>query len=48
VGIEIPVTRLVGKWKVSQNRTTPDRAGIAAGLATSNPGMAAAVQASGK
>jgi transcriptional regulator len=28
VGIEIPLTRLVGKWKVSQNRPEPDRAGV--------------------
>lgn len=35
VGIEIPVTRLVGKWKVSQNRSAPDRAGIVAGLQAS-------------
>jgi transcriptional regulator len=33
VGIEIPVTRFVGKWKVSQNRSTPDRLGVANGLA---------------
>ena len=33
VGIEIPVTRLVGKWKISQNRSEPDRQGVAAGLA---------------
>lgn len=33
VGIEIPVTRLVGKWKVSQNRPAADRAGVTAGLA---------------
>lgn len=33
VGIRIPVTRLVGKWKLSQNRTQPDREGVAAGLA---------------
>ena len=32
VGIEIPLTRLVGKWKVSQNRSAEDRAGVAAGL----------------
>src|SRR5215203_308020 len=32
VGIEIPVTRLVGKWKASQNRSEADRAGVAAGL----------------
>ena len=32
VGIEIEVTRLQGKWKVSQNRSAADRAGVAAGL----------------
>ena len=32
VGFEMPVTRLVGKWKVSQNRATGDRAGVIAGL----------------
>ena len=32
VGVEIPLTRLVGKWKVSQNRTEADRIGVAAGL----------------
>jgi transcriptional regulator len=33
VGIEIQITRLIGKWKVSQNRNVADRAGVAAGLA---------------
>ncbi len=33
VGIEIPVERLLGKWKVSQNRSETDRLGVAAGLA---------------
>lgn len=33
VGIEIPVRRLVGKWKISQNRSEADRLGVAAGLA---------------
>ncbi|MBC8073291.1 MAG: FMN-binding negative transcriptional regulator, partial [Deltaproteobacteria bacterium] len=33
VGIEIPITRFEGKWKVSQNRSVADRAGVAAGLA---------------
>jgi transcriptional regulator len=33
VGIEIPVARLVGKWKVSQNRGEADRLGVADGLA---------------
>jgi len=32
VGIEIPLARLVGKWKVSQNRPAADRAGTIAGL----------------
>lgn len=32
VGIEIAITRLVGKWKLSQNRTPADRAGVVAGL----------------
>lgn len=33
VGIEIRVERLVGKWKVSQNRSETDREGVAQGLA---------------
>ncbi|HVO50635.1 MAG TPA: FMN-binding negative transcriptional regulator [Thermoanaerobaculia bacterium] len=32
VGIEIPIERLVGKWKVSQNRPETDRLGVASGL----------------
>lgn len=32
VGIEIPVARLVGKWKVSQNRPEADKSGVADGL----------------
>lgn len=32
VGLEIPVTRLVGKWKVSQNRPPADRDGVVKGL----------------
>ena len=32
VGIEIPVTSIEGKWKVSQNRVQADRDGVAAGL----------------
>jgi transcriptional regulator len=32
VGIEMAITRLDGKWKVSQNRSEADRAGVAAGL----------------
>jgi transcriptional regulator len=33
VGIEIAVERLLGKWKISQNRSAADRHGVAAGLA---------------
>lgn len=32
VGIEIPLTRLQGKWKMSQNRLPQDRDGVVAGL----------------
>ena len=44
VGIEIPVQRWVGKWKVSQNRPAADQQGVAAGLA-GQPGEAAAQMA---
>jgi transcriptional regulator len=33
VGLEIPISRLVGKWKVSQNRSAADRGGVVRGLA---------------
>ena len=33
VGIEIVLSSLTGKWKVSQNRSATDRAGVARGLA---------------
>ena len=32
VGIEIPIAKLAGKWKVSQNRPAADRANVVAGL----------------
>lgn len=32
VAFSMPITRLQGKWKVSQNRTLPDREGVVAGL----------------
>ena len=32
VGIEIPVSRIEGKWKMSQNRPEADRAGVIAGF----------------
>ncbi len=37
VGIELPIEQLVGKWKLSQNRSAEDRAGIAAGLRAQDP-----------
>jgi transcriptional regulator len=38
VGFALPIRRLEGKWKLSQNRSTRDQAGVCAGLATStNP-----------
>jgi transcriptional regulator len=35
VGVEIEITRIEGKWKVSQNRAEADRRGVAEGLRTS-------------
>lgn len=32
VGVEIPIARSEGKWKLSQNRSAEDRAGVIAGL----------------
>ena len=50
VGIEIVVDTLVGKWKISQNRSAADRLGVAAGLAEGAPeaqAMADLVRAGG-
>ncbi len=35
VGLEIPVTRLVGKWKLNQNRAEVDQKSVIANLAES-------------
>ncbi len=43
VGLEIPIVRLVGKWKVSQNRPPEDRAGVVAGLRAQGSEAAAAM-----
>jgi transcriptional regulator len=43
VGIEIPITRLLGKWKVSQNRSAADRAGVAEALRAADDPDAAAL-----
>lgn len=34
VGFSIPITRIEGKWKMSQNRPEPDVAGVIAGFRT--------------
>ena len=43
VGIEIPLTRLVGKWKVSQNRPAADREGVVRGLGVMDDSEARAI-----
>ncbi len=45
VGIELPIRQLVGKWKVSQNRSPADRAGVAVGLDAVGGDRAAAMAA---
>ena len=36
VGFALPIRRLEGKWKLSQNRSSNDQASVRTGLATSN------------
>jgi transcriptional regulator len=51
VGVEIPIDRIEGKWKVSQNRVEADREGIVEGLLTQekpSASMAALVAERGK
>jgi transcriptional regulator len=43
VGIEIPMLKLEGKWKMSQNRAMPDRLGTVAGLRARGDAAVAAV-----
>jgi len=45
VGIEIAITRCVGKWKVSQNQSAGNRAGVVAGLQARDDGDAQAMAA---
>jgi transcriptional regulator len=45
VGIEIPITRLEGKWKVSQNQPVQNRAGVIDGLLSGVQPDAAAMAA---
>lgn len=43
VGIEIPITRIAGKWKVSQNRPAADQAGVVTGLRAQGAAESAAM-----
>jgi transcriptional regulator len=45
VGLEMVIERLEGKWKVSQNRSEQDRAGVAKGLAELNTTESLAMKA---
>jgi transcriptional regulator len=44
VGIEIPIRRLEGKWKLSQNRSESDREGVLQGLDEVSSGDALALR----
>lgn len=43
VGIEMPIARLVGKWKLGQNRPEADRSGMIEGLRSENDSTASAL-----
>jgi len=43
IGLEIPIARLIGKWKVSQNRPAQDRDGVVEGLLQEGGHSAAAI-----
>jgi transcriptional regulator len=43
VGLEMPIARLVGKWKVSQNRPGSDQGGVVEGLVQEGSERAAAM-----
>ncbi|WP_273699520.1 FMN-binding negative transcriptional regulator [Paracoccus sphaerophysae] len=45
IGLELPLTRVTGKWKASQNRPAADRAGVIAGLEAAGDAMAARIPA---
>ena len=45
VGLELPIQKLEGKWKVSQNRDERDRAGVVDGLAKLNTPESLAMKA---
>ena len=43
VGVEIALTKLTGKWKVSQNRPAEDRAGVVDGLSARGDAESSAI-----
>jgi transcriptional regulator len=43
VGVEIPLQRVMGKWKMSQNRSAPDQLGVLAGLLAKSDAQAGGV-----
>ena len=43
VGVEIPISRLEGKWKMGQNRSESDQLGVVAGLMAKRDSHAAGV-----
>jgi transcriptional regulator len=43
VGVEMLITRLLGKWKVSQNQPAQNRAGVVEGLKASGQPVAPAM-----
>jgi transcriptional regulator len=45
IGFAMPIARLEGKWKMSQNRPAEDRAGVADGLAREGEAVVAAIVA---
>ncbi len=47
VGVSIEVTDITGKWKVSQNRSEADRAGVVSGLSGAGHAAMAAMVAAG-
>jgi transcriptional regulator len=44
VGIEIPIARLEGKWKLSQNRPPEDRQGAVDGLRQAGDPLSVAIE----
>jgi transcriptional regulator len=45
IGVEMPIAELVGKYKLSQNRSDVDRDGVLRGLTTERPGDVALAEA---